>query len=157
MRLYPMLLRVMCSKSRGSLLAATAIQVVRVRRFFTIWLWWVGRVLRRYWPAFDGGERQGPYQLLVAPAVHHGCEDPLVRQWQTIDEMQDSDAGAPLFLTIKSHPTAAWSLGRQLHARTIHDRVEVLTCADGPRSENIQTNRSGTPEEIAVRSRKQKK
>ncbi len=53
---------------------------------------------------------------------------------------------------VRSVSTAAWTLGRQLHARTIHDRVEVLNCADGPRSENIQTNRSSTPEEIAVRS-----
>ena len=47
---------------------------------------------------------------------------------------------------------AAWSLGRQLHARRIHDRIEVLTCADGRRSENVQTNRSSTPDEIAVRT-----
>lgn len=40
----------------------------------------------------------------------------------------------------------AWSLGGQLHARRIHDRVELLTCADARRSENIQTNRSSTPE-----------
>lgn len=47
---------------------------------------------------------------------------------------------------VRSVSMVAWSLGGQLHARRIHDRVELLTCADARRSENIQTNRSSTPE-----------
>ena len=116
----------------GGLLVATAIQVVRIGRFLLalvgwsmflgasppqgdpataailkVLSWWQAESCGGYWPARDGGERQAPYQLLVAPAVQHGCEGPLVRQGQSIDEMQAPDSGATLFLTIKSHPTAA--------------------------------------------------